>query len=321
MLTATQDEIDKIKAYVESHDSKLKVTFAQKMHVENILGHLHEVWDIHCKRKRFWLITNPTFIYDQTMFPNMDLMVTFHVGLCLRMPRSERQPLSDLPVEPFAECVRLAREANDALRQAQEVSDYQTIGVRCREAMLALVGAAQVVMPWTAAEEQPKKGDLKAWADHMCNVALGGRAHKDRRKHMKTLLTSTWDFDCWLTHAKSSSWHDAEIACSTTELAISLWTSIIIRHIRKVPESCPACGSRRLSPQRARPPEAPETQYERPICEKCGWTGEPTLITEVPEAPVEPRGAPEGDCVIPTMPLRTLRKPIKADRLSRVPEK
>lgn len=313
MHSATEKEIAQITSYVQS-EAKKKVTFAQKIHVETLLGHQHAVWDVHCGKQRWWVVTNPTNLYAQNMFPNMDLVMTFHVGLCLRMPRGEKTKLSDLPIEPFAKCVRLIAESSDALAQAEEVSDYQAIGVRCREAMLALVGAAQVVMPWTTDGEHPKKADLKAWADHMCNVALGGRAHKDRRKHMKALLTSTWDFDCWLTHAKSSSWHDAEIACSTTELAISLWTSIIIRHIRKVPEACPACGSRRLSPQRARPPEAPETQYERPICEKCGWTGSPTLITEVPEAPAEPSAAPEGDCVIPTVPLRTLRKPTKAKR-------
>jgi hypothetical protein len=59
------------------------------------------------------------------------------------------------------------------------------------------------------------------------------------------LLKSTWDFDCWLAHTKSSSWHDAETACSTTENAVNLWVSILIRHIRKVPEARPACGSRR----------------------------------------------------------------------------
>lgn len=303
MLTATQDEIDKIKAYVESHDLKLKVTFAQKMHVENILGHLHEVWDIHCKRKRFWLITNPTFIYDQTMFPNMDLMVTFHVGLCLRMPRSERQPLSDLPVEPFAECVRLAREANDALRQAQEVSDYQTIGVRCREVLLALVAAAQVVMPWTGPGEAPQKANLKEWADHMCTVGLPGMAHKDRRKLLKQLLVSAWDFDCWLAHTKSSNWYDAETATTTTDHVVEAWISVLIRHVRKVPESCPACGSSRLFPQRAHDPEEPEAEYERAVCDKCGWIGEATRITEVPMAPARPSAPPEGECSISTVPL------------------
>ena len=60
----------------------------------------------------------------------MDLAVTFHVGLCLRVPRSEKSQLSELPVEPLAECFRHMSEASDALSNAQEVSDFQAVGVR-----------------------------------------------------------------------------------------------------------------------------------------------------------------------------------------------
>jgi hypothetical protein len=35
---------------------------------------------------------------------------------------------------------------SDALAQAQEVADYQTIGVRSREALLAFISAAQTVI-------------------------------------------------------------------------------------------------------------------------------------------------------------------------------
>jgi hypothetical protein len=49
-----------------------------------------------------------------------------------------------------------------------------------------------------------------------------------------------------------------------------------------------------------------------PTCEKCGWTGDPVPILSTPDdyAPaVNERPAPEGDCAIPTVPLRELRKP------------
>src|SRR5580704_13558896 len=105
------------------------------------------VWDVHTNVDRWWVITNPMNLYSQEQFPNMDLAVTFHVGLCLRIPRSEKPKLSDIPLEPFAACFRMASEASDALASAQEVSAYQAIAVRCREAMVAFIGAAQVVVP------------------------------------------------------------------------------------------------------------------------------------------------------------------------------
>jgi hypothetical protein len=53
-----------------------------------------------------------------------------------------------------------------------------------------------------------------------------------------------------VTHAKSSKWYDAEAAFATTENVITLCTSSVIRYVRGVPETCPACGSHRLSPER-----------------------------------------------------------------------
>jgi hypothetical protein len=249
-------------------------------------------------------------LYSQQQFPNMDLAVTFHVGLCLRIPRSQKQKLSDLLIEPFAECYRDLSEASDALDHAQEVSDYQSIGVRCREALLAFVDAAQTVMPWTSDQEKPKRADLKAWVDHICNVTMAGASHERRRHLFKTLLESAWKFTNWLTHAKGSKWHDAEAAFATTEHAISLCTSAVVRYVRGVPEVCPACGSHRLSPQRDFHRDFPDTEWERPTCDKCGWTGEPVPIVDVPQPPEENDGQPpEGECIIPTVPLRSLKKP------------
>lgn len=310
MLDATQEELDHVLGYMASQAPNLTVEFAQKVYAENVLDHRHDVWDVHTNVDRWWVITNPTNLYSQAQFPNMDLAVTFHVGLCLRIPRSEKQKLADLPIEPFAQCCRYLSEAADAVAQAQEVADYQAIGVRCREALLAFVDAAQTVLPWTSEEERPKRADFKAWVEHICNVSLAGPSQKDRRQLFKTLLNSAWAFSNWLTHTKSSKWHDAEAASSTTEHAVSLCISAVVQHIRGVPDACPACGSHRLSPERAYDPDDPDHEWERPTCTKCDWTGEPVPIHRVPGAPVEDnRPPPEGECVIPTVPLRRLEKP------------
>jgi hypothetical protein len=314
MLDATDEEIAHVKAYMASQAPDLNVAFLQKMHVENVHGVRHEVWDVHCDNKeRWWVISNPTNLYSQEQFPNMDIAITFHVGLCLRIPRSEKQKLSEIPLEPFAECFRLISEARDALATAQEVSDYQAIGVRCRESMLAFTNAAQKVVPWTAAEPKPKRADLKAWADHICNTTLFGASHAERRSLFKGLIKSSWDFSNWLAHSKSSNWHDAEAAVTTTEHAVGLHASLLIRHVRKVPEACPACGSHRLSPERGIRTDMPEVQWERPVCDKCGWTGEPVQVAEVPME-VDDLPPPEGECVIQTIPVRALQKPKRGKR-------
>ena len=313
MLPATQDEIDHVSEYMRSQAPDLDVTFVQKVYSENVLHVRHDVWDVHTNVDRWWVITEPMNLYSQEQFPNVDLAVTFHIGLCLRIPRSERQQLSELPVEPFAEAYRYIAEANDALQHSGEVADYQAIGVRCREALLAFAAAAQAVIPWTSNDDPPKKADLKGWADHICNTSLPGAEHEHRRHLYKTLLDSAWKFVNWLTHVKASHWQDAEAGIAATENAIALCTSAVIQFIRGIPERCPTCRSQRLSPERGYRLDLPDVEWERPVCDKCGWTGTPVPVRNVAAAPYKPSAPPEGACIIPTVPLRELRRPSDED--------
>jgi hypothetical protein len=96
MLTATEYEINRIREYMASQASDLTVLMVQKVYSENILSARHDVWDVHTDVDRWWVITDPMNLYAQDQFPNMDLALTFHVGLCLRIPRGDRNKLSDL---------------------------------------------------------------------------------------------------------------------------------------------------------------------------------------------------------------------------------
>jgi hypothetical protein len=313
MLPSMPEERQAIIDYMNWQAPDLTVEFLQKVYAENVLSHQHVVWDVHTNVDRWWVITNPTNLYSQEQFPNMDLAITFHVGLCLRIPRGQKSKLSELPVEPLAVCFRHLMEASDALASAQEVTDFQAIGVRCREALLAFTTAAQVVVPWAGGDtSKPKQADFKAWVDYVCSTNLAGQTHEHRRHLLKTLLDEAWRFSNWLTHAKASTWYDAEAATTTAEHALGLAASLIIRDVRRVPEACPACGSNRLSPQRGFHSSDPDLEWERPTCEKCGWLGEPVPILGSPEAYAEDEEqyrSAEGDCVIPSVPLREIRKP------------
>ena len=133
MLPHTLEEKQAIVDYMNRQAPDLTVEFLQKVYIENVLNHQHQVWDVHTNVDRWWVITNPTNLYSQQQFPNMDLAVTFHVGLCLRIPRSEKQKLSELPIERLAECYRYMSEASDALAHAQEVADYRAYWCRVAE--------------------------------------------------------------------------------------------------------------------------------------------------------------------------------------------
>src|SRR3954470_261877 len=101
MLKTTVQEREHVLGYMSDQASNETVELAQKVYSEQVHTVKHDIWDVHTNRGRWWIITNPTNLYSQDQFPNMDLALTFHAGLCLRMPRSERQPLTELRVEPL----------------------------------------------------------------------------------------------------------------------------------------------------------------------------------------------------------------------------
>lgn len=310
VLPATDVEIAEITSYVEWQAPDLKVTFCQKIYSESVLSHRHDVWDVHTTKDRWWVITNPTNLYSQETFPNMDLAVTFHMGLMLRMPRSEKPSISAGQIEPFARAFEAVAAAYDALGQAHKVADYQTVGVRCREALLAFTTIAQVAIPWSVDGEQPKKGDFKAWVEHICSAALSGESNKHRRQLFKTQADAAWTFVNWLAHSTSSNWHDAEAAVAASESTISLCTNAATLFIRNVPNKCPQCGDHRLTPLRAKIPDMTDDLWERPFCAACEWMGEPVRITDEPTPFITRSGkADDGECIIPTVPLRKLTRP------------
>jgi hypothetical protein len=311
VLAASDEEIDEIRAYMASQAPDLAVEFLQKVYVENIAGHLHAVWDFHTNKDRWWVITNPTNLYSQEQFPNVDYALTFHVGLCIRIPRMEKQKISDLPIEPFAACYRQLSSVQDALAQASSIADYQGIGVRCRETLLSFVDVAQTVVPWTSVDERPQRANFKRWVDHVCAVTLAGQTHENRRHLLKTLLEEAWKFVNWLTHAQKAYTRDAEAGVTLTENAVTLGVSTLIQHLRGVPDECPVCGSHQLSPERGYNDEVPEITWERPVCNECGWAGEPEMIQGVPATPAAQDGgkADRSKCIVDQPPLRHLKKP------------
>jgi hypothetical protein len=306
MLKTTVQEREHVLGYMSDQASNETVELAQKVYSEQVHTVKHDIWDVHTNRGRWWIITNPTNLYSQDQFPNMDLALTFHAGLCLRMPRSERQPLTELRVEPLTACRRTVEEASEALIRAEEVEDFQTIGVRCRESLITLCHVAQNLIQLPDAQARPKRSDVRAWSEIVANAILPGSSHRERRGLLKGSADSAWRFANWLTHARVAHFNDAEAAVNSTELTISLFTTALIRYVRGAPDHCPSCGSQRLFPERGIHSSDPETIYERPVCDKCGWTGTPVIVDPSPPQPDLP--PPEGECVIMSIPLRNFSR-------------
>lgn len=309
MLKASDEEIENVREYFEWQAPDLEVTFMQKVYSEAVLNTRHDVWDIHTNMDRWWVITGGTNLYSQRQFPNMDLALTFHIGLMLRIPRTEAQQQDDQRLVPFGVVFAKMEEAGTAVTQAHNLADYQAVGVRCRETLLELIGAAQDAAVWTDAP--PQRANFRAWTEIICNDLMPGETNKERRGALKGALETAWTFSNWLTHSKSATWVDADMAHSLIQHAIGMASSLILRGLRGVPEACPGCGSPHLEPEEGENIAAPGVLWERPRCTDCGWTGRPVPILDLEDGqPIITREGEEPDeHSIMTVPLRTILMP------------
>ena len=309
MLKATDDEIETVREYFEWQAPDLEVAFMQKVYSEAVLNTRHDVWDIHTNKDRWWVITGNTNLYSQQQFPNMDLALTFHIGLILRVPRTEEQQRDDVRLLPFGRVYEMMEEAESAVTQAHNLAGYQAVGVRCRETLLQLIGVAQDAADWT--ETPPQRANFRAWTEIICNDLMPGETNKERRGVLKGALESAWTFSNWLTHSKSATWVDAELAHALIHHAIGMASSLILRGLRGVPEACPDCGSPHLEPEQGENTAAPGVPWERPRCADCGWAGRPVPILGIEDGQqvITREGEESDEHGIMSVPLRTLRKP------------
>ncbi|UUP20060.1 gamma-glutamylcyclotransferase family protein [Nitratireductor thuwali] len=200
-------------------------------------------------------------------------------------------------------------EADAAVTQAHNLAGYQAVGVRCRETLLELIGVAQDAATWT--DTPPQRANLRAWAEIICNDLLPGDTNKERRRALKGALESAWTFSNWLTHSKSATWFDADMAHSLTQHAVGMATSLLVRELRGVPVECPKCGSPRLEPEQGENTAAPGVLWERPRCPDCGWAGRPVPILDLEDGQsiITREGEQSDECSIMTVPLRAILKP------------
>src|SRR5437763_7378333 len=94
-MRATKREKDFIRSYVENQAHE------DVVHLENAASELvgpvrHDIWDVHCPESRWWVVTNPTSLYDQADFKSREVVLTFHVGLMLRVQYAQEHGCSRL---------------------------------------------------------------------------------------------------------------------------------------------------------------------------------------------------------------------------------
>ena len=242
-VRATKREKDEIRAYVEDQAHE-DVVHLEKAASELVGPVRHDIWDVHCPESRWWVVTNPTNLYDQTDFKSRNVVLTFHIGLMLRVEYAQER---EVPVTPeLADLLpgywRRWQQAFEAYESGDEAETFQSVGVRLRECLVSFIGETRNDGLVPEGETAPKASDFKGWTELLAIGLAAGQSSASLRSYLKKMALETWDYVNWLTHAKNVVRVDAEIGLKAVEHLLGMFTAARLR-LRHSSTRCGECGS------------------------------------------------------------------------------
>lgn len=260
-----------IRRYVE-WQGKEEVTHAERVSTEYALGRKYEAWDVRTTKGRWWVITSPTNLYSQQLFPSLDYTISFHVGVTARMMSRARPGVEPMEQALLAAAWRKWQQASEALDEAEEAEDFQSVGMRCRESLIAMVKtlANPDMVPVSALV--PKRADVPAWTELIVNHVAHGGGAQQVRGYMKAISTKGWDLANWVTHASNATKADAVLALEATQHVLATFGTAVVRHAQGISDRCPSCGSYQIGLR-----QCAEHANAEPVlgCGVCGWVDVP----------------------------------------------
>ena len=269
LLAQPQFESEAVREYVE-WQAKEHVLHLEKLKTEYVFGNRHDAWDVTTDQDRYWVVTTPTNLYSQKYFPSLDYTITFHVGLAARVMAHQRDAKSE-ERDRLLPAFRKWSQAADAFDRADEAEEFQAVGMRCREALLAIILSARqnATIASLPAGAELKAGDFLGWSEVIADHVASGASAKEIRGYLKSVARAAWQLVAWLTHARNAFRHDAQLALAATEAALSAYAGAIVRFEEAPVVRCPNCTSYRVSRQFV--PDRRAGKYIT-VCEVCGWS-------------------------------------------------
>jgi predicted Zn-ribbon and HTH transcriptional regulator len=269
LFRQSEHEAQEIRAYVEwqTHGDE-EVLHVEKVASERVFGRENDVWDVHTDKERWWVVTSPTNLYSQTLMPSLDYVLSFHIGLMARVAAHREPEGSEAEQEFLLVTNRKMVQSSQAFDQADEAEEFQAVGMRCRECLLALVRELISGSDIAEGEDLPKAADFPGWNERIANAVASGGSAEHVRGYLKSTGERAWRLVNWLTHAANATRNDAELALSATSHVINNYALSVLKRKIEAPERCGRCKSYRITVD-WRPDLGPTGLYV-PRCEECG---------------------------------------------------
>ena len=275
-----------IREYVISQippESDDDVTLVQKVGRRRVAGRAHDLYDVWVSSgQRWWVITDMTNLYSQDDFKSLDQAFTYHLGLNIVLLERFNVKPDEAQAEYVGKPWRRFSGAVDAMVEAKESEDFQAVGIRCREILLALI-RDYMDADWVHFQgERPQDANAKAWLGIFANSLT---VNSKPRAYLKAIAEKTWDLAVWLQHYVDASELDAEIVLGATQELLRAFTLLRRRHDQPVRERCPSCDSYQVVEESSGLIEC-EGNFGILLhdeCVRCGWRSESKFDQWTPE--------------------------------------
>jgi hypothetical protein len=269
-----------IRKYVDSQtrDENDHATTVQQVGGRRLGGRSYEFFDVWTETgTRWWVITNPLNLYSQEAFQIVEQAFTHHLGLSQILRERDRRDIPDDDSESVTPAWRRFVRAANAMNDASEAEDFQAVGIKCREALIALA-RQHMTDEWVpTVSDPPQAANFKGWLDIYAEALFPARRP---RSYLKTMGEKTWDLTVWLQHYADARDWDAEMVLDATAHLINTLELAIVRHDEEPPARCPQCDSYRLSSDGdIRTVNGEEGWLSQEVCSACGWRGEEEFTT------------------------------------------
>lgn len=256
-MRTTKREKDNVRAYVE-HEAHEEVVHLEKAASELVGPVRHDIWDVYCSDSRWWVVTSPTNLYSQADFKSRDVVLTFHIGLMLRVQYAQERdvPVAPGPADLLPGSWRRWQQAFEAYDSGDEAETFQAVGVRLRECLISFIGETRSDELVPDGTGRPKNADFRGWSNLLANHLAAGDGAAKLRSYLKQMTEETWSYVNWLTHAKNAVRMDAEIGLKAVEHLLGTSTAARMRMNQAVGVRCEGCGS---------------YQVVGGVCQHCEW--------------------------------------------------
>jgi hypothetical protein len=269
LFRKSEEDAERIKEYVEwqTHGDET-VLHAEQVASERVFGRDYDVWDVHTDKERWWVITSPTNLYSQTLMPSLDYTLSFHIGVMARVAAHREPDGTEAEQEFLLVTTRKMVQASEAFDRSDEAEEFQAVGMRCRECLLALIREVMDGSDIGHGNDLPKTADFLAWNDRIASALAPGGSADHVRGYLKTTAERAWRLVNWLTHAANATRVDAELALSATSQVINNYALLVVRRKAGAPDRCGRCQSYKVTVD-WRPDLGPAGEYVV-RCESCG---------------------------------------------------